>query len=218
MPGFNPTARGFHPIAFARRLLRRLGLAPEQKTTFSSFQSYLPELVRWAAPERVLEFGPGFSSRLLLESSAAQVLSFETHPGYFERAQREIVSPRFELRLAPTGPDFATLAAQRFDFIFVDGGDRVKNLAESHALLDDHGIVVLHDAHREGYEPGVLRYARGYFIENHSLVLCKDPARFADLRARFPADSSCRCHYCGTPERIEYRRRVSAALSGSAGA
>jgi predicted O-methyltransferase YrrM len=207
---------GFHPIALARRLLRRLGVISERKTAFSSFQSYLPALVRWAAPERVLEFGPGFSSRLILDNSAARVLSFETHPGYFERARREIVSPRFELRLAPAGPDFATLAAERFDFIFVDAGDRVKNLEQSLELLADGGIVVLHDAHREGYEPGVRRYARGYFIENHSLVLCKDPGRLEEVKARFPADGSCACHYCGTPARIEYRRRISEALGGAA--
>ncbi|HWO12650.1 MAG TPA: class I SAM-dependent methyltransferase [Polyangiaceae bacterium] len=216
MPGLRSIARSFRPIAFARRLLRRWGVAAEQRTTFSSFRRYLPDLLRWAAPARVLEFGPGFSSRLILDNSAARILSFETHPGYYERARRDIVSPRFELRLAPAGPDFATLVGERFDFIFVDGGDRVKNLEQSVELLSEDGIVVLHDAHREGYEPGVLRYARGYFIENHSLLLCNNPSRFEQVKARFPADGSCNCKYCGTPARVAYRRRIAEALGGSA--
>lgn len=208
-------ALGFRLPAFARRLLRRVGLSPERYTAFSSFHSYLPQLVRWAAPARVLEFGPGLSSRLVLANSSARVLSFETHPGYFERAQRDIKSDRFEVRLAPTGADFATLTGERFDFIFVDGGDRVQNLEQAHSLLSEDGLLVLHDAHREGYEPGVLRYARGYFIENHSLVLCKSLGRYEATRARFPPDGSCACRYCGTPQRIEYRQRISAALSSA---
>jgi SAM-dependent methyltransferase len=206
---------GFRPLAFVRRVLRRLRLAPEQSTSFSSFQSYLPALVRWAEPAQVLEFGPGFSSRLILANSAAKVLSFETHPAYFERARREVPSERFELRLAPSGADFVALAGRRFDFIFVDGGDRVKNLEQAHALLADDGLLVLHDAHREGYEPGVLRYPHGYFIENHSLLLGKSAARLAAAKERFPPDASCACRYCGTPDRVDYRRRISLALSGA---
>ena len=209
---------GFRPLGFVRRLLRRLGVLPERQTAFSSFRSYLPELVRWAAPGRVLEFGPGFSSRLILDNSAARIISFETNPAYFERARQNLESDRMDLRFVPNGPDFATLAGQEFDLIFVDGGDRVENLKQAHALLAEDGVLVLHDAHREDYETGVLRYARGYFIENHSLVLCKRPSRFEAVKAQFPPDGSCACRYCGTPERVEYRRRIVAALGRAPGA
>jgi len=201
-----------HFLALPRRLLRMLGVSSKRRAAFSSFRSYLPALVKWASPERVLEFGPGESSRLILENSNARVLSYETDAAYFERAKAGIRSERFDLRYAPEGPDFKELAGTSFDFAFVDGGDRVANLIAAHALLSDNGIVVLHDAHREGYRPGVQHYAHGYFIENHSLVLCKSRARSEAVAARFPPDSRCACNYCGTEERIKYRTSLGEAL------
>lgn len=199
-------------LPLPRRLLRLLGVSTRPQTTFTSFSSYLPALVKWARPERVLEFGPGTSSRIILESSNARILSFETDAAYYDRAKSGIRSERFDVRYTPNGPDFAALAGSSFDLVFVDGGDRVANLIGAHPLLREDGILVLHDAHREDYLPGVQRYPHGYFIENHSLVLFKSRARFDDVVARFPPDSSCACKYCGTEGRIEYRRSVAQAL------
>lgn len=194
------------------RVLRALGISAKSRTAFSSFRAYLPELIRYLSPRQALEFGPGLSSRLILSNSASRILSIETDRGYFEKAKREIRDARFDLRHVPDKVDFATLAGQRFDFVFVDGGDRVDNLLGSHALLNDNGVTVLHDAHREEYWPGIERYAFGYFIENHSLLLLDSESRLRELQARFPADDRCRCKYCGTPARIEYRQRVARHL------
>ncbi len=205
-------------LPLPRRLLRVLGISARRRTTFTSFESYLPELVKWANPERVLEFGPGTSSRIILDNSHARVLSFETDSGYYARAKAGIRSERFELRYTASGPDFAALAGSSFDFVFVDGGDRVANLIGAHLLLRNDGVLVLHDAHREGYLPGVQRYPYGYFIENHSLLLFKSRERFEAVSERFPPDSSCACKYCGTEPRVEYRVKLGQSLrSGSSG-
>ena len=201
-----------------RRLLRAIGLAPQRHNQFSSFRAYLPDLIEYIDPRQVLEFGPGLSSRLILKHSKAELLSFETHPGYFECARKDLADPRVDLRFAPapaalSGPEGAELAGRSFDFVFVDGGDRVANLISARELLANGAVVVLHDAHREDYERGVRAYESGYFIENHSLVLFRDRDRHRQLIERFPPNASCCCKYCGTSARIAYRRGMSKALS-----
>jgi hypothetical protein len=195
------------------RLLGVFGVSAKRRNAFSSFRAYLPELVRYTRPERVLEFGPGSSSRIILDNSAAQVLSFETHAGYFEKARKEFASERFDVRYTPAPTDLSELAGRSFDLVFVDGGDRVANLLGAHELLGEQGVAVLHDAHREDYLPGVRRYEYGYFIENHSLLLFKNRARFLEIRGRFPAVDRCHCKYCGTAPRIQYRQQLARELA-----
>jgi tRNA A58 N-methylase Trm61 len=196
----------------SRRLLRALGVAGPRETTFTSFRAYLPALVRYLQPLRALEFGPGTSSRIILAHSKARILSIETDERYFEKARREIQDERFDVRHVPGAFDFGSAGEQRFDLVFVDGGDRNANLLGAHSVLAPGGVVVLHDAHREDYALGVRSYGYGYFIENHSLLLCNERARFESLRARFAADTSCRCKYCGTTARAAYRKELGAEL------
>lgn len=195
-----------------RRVLGKLGVSPKSRNAFSSFRSYLPELVNFVQPRNTLEFGPGASSRIILRHSRSKLLSLETDAGYYERARRSIRNERFELRHAPEPGALAQLEGRRFDLVFVDGGDRVQNLIGAHGLLEEDGILVLHDAHRPDYLPGIRCYAHGYFVEHHSLLLFKSRSRFHEVRAHFPADTRCQCKYCGTPERVEYRRSVTAEL------
>lgn len=200
-------------VNLQRRLLTLLGVSSKRNTTFCSFESYLPHLVRWLNPKQALEFGPGSSTKLILKHSNAQIISLETDPAYFEQAKRSIKDARVDLRYSPGPTDFAKLHGTMFDLLFVDGGERVANLIGGRESVEHDGVVVLHDAHREIYLPGVQAYQHGYFVENHSLLLFKSRERFRDVLAAFPPDERCRCKYCGTPERIQYRRRVSELLA-----
>ncbi len=202
-------------LSLPRRLRIALGVPARGNDTFSSFRTYLPGVLQWLDPADALEFGPGLSSSLILENSDARLLSFQTGPSPPERARPATMHERIDLRLCPGPTDFSELAGRAFDVVFVDGGDRVANLLGSRPLLREAGITVLHDAHRESYLPGVRAYDHGYFIENHSLLLFKSRSRFHELRALFPPDDQCQCHYCGTPERIQYRKRVAAELAES---
>jgi hypothetical protein len=194
------------------RVLGKLGVSPRSRSAFASFRSYLAELVSFAQPRNTLEFGPGASSRIILRHSRSKLISLATDAGQYQRARRSIRDERFDLRYAPEPGALAQLTGRRFDLIFVDAGDRVQNLLGARGLLEEDGILVLHDAHRPDYLPGVRCYAHGYFVEHHSLLLFKSRSRFHEVRAHFPADVGCHCKYCGTPERSEYRRSVAAEL------
>lgn len=50
---------------------------------------------------------------------------------------------------------FPATLKMKFDFIFVDGRNRVLCMQEAKTLLNDGGIVMLHDIHRQKYLDGI---------------------------------------------------------------
>lgn len=208
------------------RIRRRLGLykeaprpasvAPAQSrskkkgTTFVSFQRPLEQLCRLLEPRRVLEFGPGNSTRLFLEHTKARIVSVESDPGWHERYREEFDPERVDCILLESGAPPAGELGTDFDLVFVDGGDRVELLRFARSVLGERGIVYLHDAHREEYEEGFGGYPFVYFPERHSALFCADGATFRSVRQAVPLDDSCACKYCSTPERRAYFEKFRA--------
>ena len=93
---------------------------------------------------------------------------------------------------------------QNFSLVFVDGGDRVAALKQAYDLINDDGLVFLHDAHREDYEGGIRLYPFIYFVERHSCLLFKSKALYDKVKAVVPADYSCHCQYCSSDARRAY--------------
>lgn len=91
-----------------------------------------------------------------------------------------------------------------FDFVFVDGGDRVKELKFCKQILSLTGVVFLHDAHREDYFDGIIAYPYIYFIERHSCLLLENKKIYNTLKEKIIPDYSCKCKYCSTEERRAY--------------
>ena len=78
---------------------RRLALS---SGTFVSFEAPLTELCRHLKFDRVLEFGPGKSTQLLLEHTQAQIRSIETSKEWFDRYRSTFDPNRVEyLYLSP---------------------------------------------------------------------------------------------------------------------
>lgn len=190
-----------------KKLARALGLRLSRRgTTFQSFVTPLTRLCEARPPKRVLEFGPGTSTRVILEHSAATIVSIEESREWYERYAAEFPPERVRV-LHKTPPwDLAELDALGgpFDLIFVDGGDRVAEMKHSPRLLAAGGLVYLHDAHRDNYEPGIRTYPHVYFPDRHSCILTQDEDVWRRVRELLPQDWSCRCRYCDTPERQTY--------------
>lgn len=188
---------------FSRMVDKLRGVSGE---TFVSFRPVLATVCRVCPPRRVLEFGPGNSTRVILKHSMAYIVSIEESEQWYLRYRSKFPKRRVEVHHKKPGWDLQELneLGGPYDLIFVDGGDRAAELKHCVDLLAPDGVVFLHDAHREEYEPGIRAYPHVFFPERHSCLLCTSPHTLARLKANITPDLSCCCRYCGTEERRRY--------------
>ena len=118
-----------------------------------------------ALPEspRILEWGPGESTRIMLEERpAARIVTIE-HQRDFADAAR-VRFPRVHVVRCPIpvhGPSQydawpALRSCGGFDLVFVDGRRRVACLLTArHVVRSDGGVVLLHDCQRPEYKLGM---------------------------------------------------------------
>lgn len=191
-----------------RKTLDKLKGAKSSKkiTTFSSFEKFIPKLIETIQPNYILEFGPGISTKAFLKYSSANILSFETDSQWFKKYKDEIKDSRLSLKLKDPDWDLDEVREEnvKFDLVFVDGGDRVKELKFCKQVITPTGVVLLHDAHREDYFEGIIDYKYIFFIERHSCLLIENENIYSDLKKRITPDYSCKCKYCSTEERRSY--------------
>jgi len=131
----------------------------------SSCHSFEPLLCKWlraTQPKKVLEWGPGKSTELIhKEAPTANILSIESQKAFAKKAALDF--PFAKVVHAPIpeyGPSeypcwpLLHAKGQVFDFIFVDGRQRVSCLLTCLHVLAPSGMVVLHDAKRLHYQHG----------------------------------------------------------------
>ena len=188
---------------FARRT--RPDSSNKRGTSFVSFEVPLRQLCGLLKPRKVLEFGPGHSTKLFLEFTGASITSLETNVEWYGKYEEQFASDPVTVRHTPPELDLASLGlADDYDLIFVDGGDRVSALRFARKAVKEGGVVFLHDAHREDYEEGILLFPHVYFPERHSVILTTNVEPFASLKQAVPTDYSCECKYCSPPTRRAY--------------
>ena len=173
--------------------------------SFHSFQNSLIQLLKIINPEHILELGAGMSSKIMIENSNALIYSFEESEYWFHKYSFEIKNERF--RIIQSAPGW-TYFEKEFDFIFIDSGSRIEVLNKSKENLSDKGVIFLHDAHREEYEPGILLYKYFFFPEKHSCIITDSLDMYLKIKNTIIPDYSCKCHYCSSPERIEYFNKM----------
>jgi len=146
--------------------------------------SYLPVLrsvLETKRNPRVLEWGPGRSSIMFAEwSIGARILGIEHSAqwnarcfGIMERFDNfEVSFQPISLRPGESGC-YVTFPFHRpdvYDIIFVDGRLRCDCLAVARKVLAPHGIVLLHDAHRKNYGPGIKLFSRCDIISGTAIL------------------------------------------------
>jgi len=106
----------------------------------------------------LFEYGSGYST-LFFAGLVGDVTSIECDRGWYEHIVGNMPE-NVSLKLcAPHDSDryLQMIAAQnrRFDVIIVDAEDRVECLKQSPQWLTDAGVIVLDDAQRPAYQPGI---------------------------------------------------------------
>lgn len=134
---------------------------------FQSFRFLLTKYLHIIDPKNILEWGPGESTRIMLDACPEAVIFSMEHDKKYHR----IYSLKFSrkqnvfIRFAD-GDDYRNLPEnlqnKKFDLIFVDGNcdDRVACLRTAHKVLADDGVVLLHDSERSKYAEGVKLFKK----------------------------------------------------------
>jgi predicted O-methyltransferase YrrM len=149
-------------------------------------------------PKEVLEWGPGRSTRVVLENADAKILTIEHQQDYYEKAKAEFgdclnvevvhrplgIKPMQSLgyvnypiyRILKDGAEL-----KRYDLVFVDGRSRFDCIIASRLMLREGGVTLLHDAHREIYLPAVESFPYYRVLGDYrTAVMSNEPLDFLE--------------------------------------
>ena len=122
-----------------------------------SFKSVLKEYCHKINPQKILEWGPGTSTKVMLDSCPdSEIYTIEHSTKWFKRAKTKF-SKYDNVQLlqksvgknssyASTGFKFAP-----YDLIFVDGRRRVECCFVAMQCISEDGVILLHDCERKNY-------------------------------------------------------------------
>ena len=120
------------------------------------FSQVLTRWLQFVQPTRIIEWGPGLSTELMLQHApGAQITSIEHDAAWHQKAAEKF-GDRIDLRLVSAtarNSSYATTAyaCGPFDLAFVDGRRRVECCLIALSLLRPGGVVILHDICRDNY-------------------------------------------------------------------
>ena len=119
---------------------------------FRSYVTLLQKYLRKIRPNRILEWGPGGSTALMIqECPHAEIVSYEHDSEWFKVAVNKFSRDNVFIRHAVEQDYYAPKACGKFGVIFVDGRWRNECLVTSLSLLREGGVVILHDSERDQY-------------------------------------------------------------------
>jgi len=161
-----------------------------------SFESVLRHVCVKRRPRRVLEWGPGLSTEIVLETCPdASVLTVEHDPKWEAKA-KERLAGKGDVEIAKrvismkgglsdgyvNHPVLRNLrenggvVAPEYDLVFVDGRFRCDCLVAAHLLVRPDGVVVVHDTHRGNYLDAIRLFRHWQqFAELRTAVMSKSP-------------------------------------------
>lgn len=145
------------------------------------FKQVLTDWLLRLRPTRVMEWGPGLSTELILgHAPHASLVSVEHQESYHatavELVQRMRAEGRAKVLLLPCvsrKSTYATVAYDHgpFDLVFVDGRRRVECVLVALTCLRPGGVVILHDACRIEYTRVLSHYCDTIEHRSNTLVL-----------------------------------------------
>ncbi|MEN3940682.1 class I SAM-dependent methyltransferase [Prosthecobacter sp. SYSU 5D2] len=139
------------------------------------FKKVLEDWLLKVKPKRILEWGPGLSTEIMLDHApGAQVLSIEHHEGYYAKANQSLGERvrLVHLRADIANSSYATFALDEgpFDLVFVDGRRRVECVMAALHVLSPGGVILLHDFCRLNYQRLLLPLCELVEIRDNTAV------------------------------------------------
>ena len=128
-----------------------------------SFESHYRRLLERVRPRRILEWGPGESTRVALESPTLErIVSIEHNPKWLPQIQDQRWRAVMAEVQTPTYVSFHGM--DDADLFFVDARRRVECLERTLERARPGAVVCLHDAQRERYHETLARFERVEFL------------------------------------------------------
>lgn len=128
-----------------------------------SYEHHLRTICRARNPKNILEWGPGKSTRMMVEECpGAKILSIEHELKYINRFMAEgcpenvtLIHKTLDMK-GGTSQGYITwplYLKEKYDLIFIDGRFRFDCIMIASLLLNEKGVVIVHDTHRKIYHP-----------------------------------------------------------------
>jgi hypothetical protein len=143
-------------------------------STASSWDSYKPTLIKVLAefhPKTVFEYGPGVSTLLMQDFPSIDLINTVEHDVDWFNKWKNHLGNKVSMFLEEDLDKYPYLlsSAKDYDLYFVDGREREICLEICNRPT---GIVILHDAERESYQPYIKAF-RFIFMEDggHTCVM-----------------------------------------------
>lgn len=126
---------------------------------FLSFELLLKKYLLLLKPKRILEWGPGRSTELMLQTCKyAHITTIEHDPEWFTKFKDWFRENGNVTVLFLRGSLYWTfpLRGEKHDLVFVDGfcDYRVDCLKTAYQVVTGKGVVILHDSQRSKYDEG----------------------------------------------------------------
>lgn len=123
-------------------------------------------------PKLCLEWGSGNSTvHFARHKFIKQWLSVE-HNGHYLDYLQDKCPPNVQTLWVLPGSSYADIVQRsnrKFDFILIDGLDRAKCLENAVKIINDDGIILLHDAGRKAYE-GMIKQFNGEILSEGEIL------------------------------------------------
>ena len=123
-----------------------------------SYTNILIKYLKDINPTNVMEWGPGKSTRIILDNIAehSRLLSVEHDPKYYNKHLSDIKDHRWNIILKSITNRVSQYALicntiKPIDLAFIDGRRRVECSIAAMLNLSDNGVCILHDASRKSY-------------------------------------------------------------------
>lgn len=199
------------PPSYSRMFWRIVGqifkgrdvLKPLIRWKRAEFRSFVPVLcavgkLMRGKVSRIFEWGPGTSTRLMTRLfPEARILSVE-HLGEYYRFAREAFTGNENVEIVWVkkkgrwGGDegyvtYPLRRKERYDLVFVDGRSRCDCLFVAKLVLNDGGIVVLHDSGRASYRPGKEQFEHVWEFGDYRTCVLSPTVPVEELMPRLVA-------------------------------